>query len=207
MAAVVDVKAEALALISLHTQRHLTQAVNGLLLGRKAAGSETIVVETAVPLFHGLIGLAPLTEAAIALVFEHAESLGLQLVGVYHAHELALDRSLSPIAVAICTRLRLQNPSAFIALVNNIAFGAAVAGESSPSMALLDCFTMRGTECAAVAAERVAVDPTALDTIVRAHAEGLAGTLVDMDDHFDSAANDFRNQSVVAQLAAARVAG
>lgn len=55
-----------------------------VLLGQRSKGE--IVVEQAVPLLHAHLALAPMMDAAFALVEEHCKTKGLKVVGYYHAN-------------------------------------------------------------------------------------------------------------------------
>lgn len=53
----------------LHAQKHCSSAVNGVLLGRVSAQSDTVVeILDAVPLFHSHLGLLPNLEISLILV-------------------------------------------------------------------------------------------------------------------------------------------
>eukprot|EP00030_Apusomonadida_sp_AF-17_P006141 a677927_253.p1 GENE.a677927_253~~a677927_253.p1 ORF type:complete len:232 (+),score=64.78 a677927_253:30-698(+) len=202
------VSVEAMVLVALHAARHGTQAVNGLLLGRKDDSTSEVVVESAVPMFHTALGLAPLTEAAIALITEYSDTVGLTVVGAYHANELNFDRTLALSAQAICARLRVSAPDACVLVVNNATLGELLSRKGEQAAAsvhrmaseLFDLYAARtGTEFALRADTRC--DDRAVSAIVDAVSkERLHRGLVDMDDHFDDVAVDFRNDELKQQI-------
>eukprot|EP00172_Hildenbrandia_rubra_P003712 Plantae.Rhodophyta-Hildenbrandia_rubra.ctg6261.p1 GENE.Plantae.Rhodophyta-Hildenbrandia_rubra.ctg6261~~Plantae.Rhodophyta-Hildenbrandia_rubra.ctg6261.p1 ORF type:complete len:202 (-),score=33.92 Plantae.Rhodophyta-Hildenbrandia_rubra.ctg6261:605-1210(-) len=75
----------------LHTAKHVTNAVNGLLLGHKS--DRSITITHTLPLAHSTptIYTSPLLELGLIQANILAESRGLTLVGYYHANEVASD--------------------------------------------------------------------------------------------------------------------
>jgi hypothetical protein len=64
---VVSFEAEAYTALMLHCYKHPSQAVNGVLLGRESSPGSLQIVK-AVPLFHGILSLLPMLEAAMLQV-------------------------------------------------------------------------------------------------------------------------------------------
>eukprot|EP00240_Pyramimonas_obovata_P014059 CAMPEP_0118934416 /NCGR_PEP_ID=MMETSP1169-20130426/13813_1 /TAXON_ID=36882 /ORGANISM="Pyramimonas obovata, Strain CCMP722" /LENGTH=196 /DNA_ID=CAMNT_0006877319 /DNA_START=169 /DNA_END=756 /DNA_ORIENTATION=+ len=107
----------------LHVMKHPSSAVNGVLLGPKPAtpnGDEPVkaVVVDAVPLFHGLLSLAPMTEIALAQVEASFADKGLFIIGYYHANERLGDNDLGSIARKISDRIYANCSNSFALLVD-----------------------------------------------------------------------------------------
>ena len=52
----------------LHSLKHKTSAVNGVLIGRISSANDVVEITEAVPLFHSHIGLLPQLEISLILV-------------------------------------------------------------------------------------------------------------------------------------------
>lgn len=101
----------------LHSCKHPSKSVDGLLLGKLVDGGKSIEVVDAVPLFHKKT-LAPTLEFVTAVVAEYATKMNLVIVGYYIANELSSNRELPGLARSIGDTIQAKCPSAVLFLVD-----------------------------------------------------------------------------------------
>ncbi|KIK63986.1 hypothetical protein GYMLUDRAFT_221170 [Collybiopsis luxurians FD-317 M1] len=91
--------------ILFHVSKHPHLQVNGVLLGKKTSNS-TVEIVDAIPLLHHWTSLSPMMEIGLDLAGNHAESLGLQLVGYYQACERLDDIALAPVGEKVASKVK-----------------------------------------------------------------------------------------------------
>merc|ERR1712205_181968 len=69
----------------LHALKYPANSVNGVLLGCFDKDG-TVQVQRALPLLHSHLALAPMMDAAFALIDEHCQTEDVKIVGYYHAN-------------------------------------------------------------------------------------------------------------------------
>jgi hypothetical protein len=101
----------------LHSLKHPTSAVNGVLIGR--ISNDTVEITDAVPLFHSQIPLLPQLEISLILIEEYFSAKGLNIVGYFHANERSDEFELGGVAKNIGDHISRYFPQAAILLLDN----------------------------------------------------------------------------------------
>ncbi|KAK2378162.1 ER membrane protein complex subunit 8/9 protein-like [Trifolium repens] len=101
----------------LHSLKHPTSAVNGVLIGR--ISNDTVEITGAVPLFHSQIPLLPQLEISLILIEEYFSAKGLNIVGYFHANERSDEFELGGVAKNIGDHISRYFPQAAILLLDN----------------------------------------------------------------------------------------
>ncbi|WJX64996.1 hypothetical protein P8452_49707 [Trifolium repens] len=101
----------------LHSLKHPTSAVNGVLIGR--ISNDTVEITDAVPLFHSQIPLLPQLEISLILIEEYFSAKGLNIVGYFHANERSDEFELGGVAKNIGDHISRYIPQAAILLLDN----------------------------------------------------------------------------------------
>ncbi|XP_057450461.1 ER membrane protein complex subunit 8/9 homolog isoform X1 [Lotus japonicus] len=115
-----EVAQKAYIKLVLHSLKHPTSAVNGILIGRVSASNDTTVeIVDAVPLFHSHIALLPQLEISLILIEEYFSAKGLNIVGYFHANERFDDHELGGVAKNIGDHTCRYFPQAAILLLDN----------------------------------------------------------------------------------------
>jgi hypothetical protein len=103
----------------LHSLKHPTSAVNGVLIGRISSSNDTVEITDAVPLFHSQIPLLPQLEISLILIEEYFSAKGLNIVGYFHANERSDEFELGGVAKNIGDHISRYFPQAAILLLDN----------------------------------------------------------------------------------------
>ncbi|KAI4307840.1 hypothetical protein L6164_030977 [Bauhinia variegata] len=103
----------------LHSLKHKTSAVNGILIGRVSQENGIVEISDAVPLFHSQIGLLPQLEISLILIEEYFSARGLNIIGHFHANERFDDFGLGGVAKNIGDHICRYFPQAAILLLDN----------------------------------------------------------------------------------------
>uniref|UniRef100_UPI00358E5311 ER membrane protein complex subunit 8 n=1 Tax=Myxine glutinosa TaxID=7769 RepID=UPI00358E5311 len=106
----------------LHASRYVHSAVNGVLLAtapRTATREAGILCIDAVPLFHTALPLAPMLEAALALIDSWCKEKDLCIAGYYQANESRKDSSPDSVACKIAERILENIQPATLVMVQN----------------------------------------------------------------------------------------
>ncbi|KIJ37577.1 hypothetical protein M422DRAFT_69277 [Sphaerobolus stellatus SS14] len=117
----------AYAKILLHAAKYPHAPVNGVLIGKKSNGSNSIVIEDAVPLLHMWTSLSPMMEIGLDLAGTHAEALGLQLLGYYQATERLDDTALAPVGERVVSKIKEKFSDAIALVVDGEKIGSGEA--------------------------------------------------------------------------------
>ncbi|KAH0937604.1 hypothetical protein HID58_005065 [Brassica napus] len=120
----------------LHSLRHKTAAVNGVLVGRISPNDEGVVeISDSVPLFHSNLPLLPPLEISLIMIEQHYVAQGLSVVGYFHANQRFDDVEVSGVAKNIGDHISRYFPHAPILLLNNKKLEALSQGKDrSPVM-------------------------------------------------------------------------
>jgi len=123
---------EAYYKIFFHAAKHPHQPVNGVLLGTQdsvvgtnASGKGNITIADAVPLLHHWTSLSPMMEIGLDLATQHAESLGMQVVGYYQACERLDDTALAPVGEKVAGRVKAAFGDAVAFVIDNQKLGTS----------------------------------------------------------------------------------
>ncbi|KAA8519446.1 hypothetical protein F0562_013679 [Nyssa sinensis] len=174
----------------LHTLKHKTSAVNGVLLGRVSGGDTKPVVEItdSVPLFHSQIGLLPPLEIALVQIEEYYDQQGLNIVGYYHANERFDDFELGTVAKNIGDHIYRYIPQAAVLLLDNKKLEALPKGKDrSPVMQLYTRDVSRSWKLVGSdGSSQVTIkEPSANIVLVDYISSGKWQDIIDFDDHLD----------------------
>ncbi|KAI9115564.1 hypothetical protein K1719_013233 [Acacia pycnantha] len=102
----------------LHSLKHRTSAVNGILIGR-VSSNDVVEIADAVPLFHSGLGLLPQLEISLILIEEYFSAKGLNIVGYFHANERSDDYALGGLAKNVGDHICRYFPQAATLLLDN----------------------------------------------------------------------------------------
>ncbi|GAU28286.1 hypothetical protein TSUD_256140 [Trifolium subterraneum] len=112
-----EVSQNAYIKLVLHSLKHPTSAVNGVLIGR--ISNDTVEITDTVPLFHSQIPLLPQLEISLILIEEYFSAKGLNIVGYFHANERSDEFELGGVAKNIGDHISRYFPQAAILLLDN----------------------------------------------------------------------------------------
>ncbi|KIM35902.1 hypothetical protein M413DRAFT_449526 [Hebeloma cylindrosporum] len=123
------ISAEAYYKIFFHTAKHPHQPVNGVLVGTQERGGNSqathgsITIADAVPLLHHWTSLSPMMEIGLDLATQHAESMGMKVVGYYQACERLDDTALAPVGEKVAGKVKASFPDAVAFVIDNQKLG------------------------------------------------------------------------------------
>ncbi|KAJ3336673.1 Esa1p-associated factor [Gonapodya sp. JEL0774] len=165
--------------------------VNGLLIGKKSGSGESQHTDIldAIPLFHTNVNLTPMLEIAVSQAEQYAVSIGLQIVGYYHAN--LTDKAPSVVATKIASTLdQVLNSNVLLLMVDPSKLGAkstdhAVVPYTRDGTAWKGAFDRFSVAEAFPAAFEIASN--------RSHIEGLH----DFDEHLDNLKLDWLSNPAV----------
>ncbi|CAJ2633703.1 unnamed protein product [Trifolium pratense] len=130
-----EVSQNAYIKLVLHSLKHPTSAVNGVLIGR--ISNDTVEITDAVPLFHSQIPLLPQLEISLILIEEYFSAKGLNIVGYFHANERSDEFELGGVAKNIGDHISRYFPQAAILLLDNKKLEALKKSKSSGAVTQL----------------------------------------------------------------------
>eukprot|EP00741_Cyanophora_paradoxa_P003521 tig00000711_g3419.t1 len=178
----------------LHAAKNFACEVNGVLLG--TAEGDRLVVRDAMPLFHSHLALAPMLEAAMMQVEEYcaAQRPALQILGYYHANERSDDSELNLTARRIADKIQSYFSSACLLLLNPSKL-------DTDDGSAFEVFQRDGSSWKKRGPPELE-DSSAARKACNYMRAGLAGSLVDFDDHLDNPTSDWLNPGLLQSLAA-----
>jgi len=164
--------------ILLHTARHASESVNGVLLG--SAWQDEISVQRTIPLLHHWTSLSPMMEIGLDLATTYASQAGLQVVGYYQASPHLQDASLGPVGEKLLVKLRQTVPGA-VALQVFLDQLTSKSTADAPGVSVVPSgqVTLESNKSPARATELIA--------------SGLQTKYADFDDHLENVALDWLN--------------
>eukprot|EP00284_Hemiselmis_tepida_P003659 CAMPEP_0174949108 /NCGR_PEP_ID=MMETSP1355-20121228/90696_1 /TAXON_ID=464990 /ORGANISM="Hemiselmis tepida, Strain CCMP443" /LENGTH=217 /DNA_ID=CAMNT_0016196649 /DNA_START=73 /DNA_END=722 /DNA_ORIENTATION=+ len=92
----------------MHSLKHPSSSVNGVLLGKAGKTSDGVVeanISEAVPLLHSHLSLAPALDGAFALLEEYCKARSLGILGYYQANSHHLHNDLTPTGKRIADKI------------------------------------------------------------------------------------------------------
>jgi len=136
-----------------HAYKYPSSATNGVLLASASTKTDQVEITAAVPLFHSLLSLAPMTEVALMLVDKYCEKHKLVVVGYYQANELLermdteITRSASmTTAKRVADKIAEYYSHACILFIRNQNFCEAKMFQQSAVNELMALFTQSNGE-------------------------------------------------------------
>ncbi|ESW14432.1 hypothetical protein PHAVU_008G280500 [Phaseolus vulgaris] len=180
----------------LHSLKHPTSAVNGILIGRISPSNDVVEIADAVPLFHSHIPLLPQLEISLILIEEYFSAKGLNIVGYFHANERSDDSELGSVAKNIGDHICRYFPQAAVLLLDNKKLDALKKSkERSAIMQLYVRDTNKNWKLVpSDANNRFSLrEPSANVVLLDYIATEKWNGIVDFDDHLDDISKDWLN--------------
>ncbi|KAF7815997.1 ER membrane protein complex subunit 8/9-like protein [Senna tora] len=180
----------------LHSLKHKTSAVNGILIGRISPSNDVVEIADAVPLFHSHLGLLPQLEISLILIEEYFSAKGLNIVGYFHANERFDDHELGGVAKNIGDHICRYFPQAAILLLDNKKLDDLK--KSKERSAVMQLYVREASKNWKVVrsegSARFAVkEPSANVILLDYIATEKWNDIVDFDDHLDDISKDWLN--------------
>ena len=156
-------------------------------------------MEHAVPLLHSDLALAPMMEAALALIDEHCAASSSELVGYYHANAVHDNNAVSAVAKRIADKIhetvkeRSKHDACLMVIDNLVLEGVAVKLRQGSEDAGRECGVKLAIKApgsgAWVPDDDAEVDGVAQGSaqarLVELVAKGAQAWVVDFDNHVD----------------------
>ncbi|GAV59660.1 UPF0172 domain-containing protein [Cephalotus follicularis] len=181
----------------LHSLKHKTTAVNGLLLGRVSPQNDAVVeISDSVPLFHSHLALLPQLEISLIMIEEYYAAKGLGIVGYYHANERFDDVELSNVPKNIGDHIYRYFPQAPVLLLDNKKLEALAKGKDrSPVMQLFTRDVSKNWKLVGSDGNSrlVIKEPSANIVLLDYISSEKWQDVVDFDDHLDDINKDWLN--------------
>ncbi|KAJ8903005.1 hypothetical protein NDN08_006321 [Rhodosorus marinus] len=179
--------------VLLHASKHFSTAVQGILIGEE--DGENVKVLDTVAVNHGQLALAPMMEAALAMIDKKCQLDGTKMVGYYEGCELLEDRTPGVVASRVCDCLKEPFPQAFILMIDN---DALTPGKLRSECALRLWVKPKGRTTYSQRGE-VQVNG-GKDKMKQIAPKIVDSTLIksfnDFDDHCDDVSRDFFNANI-----------
>ncbi|XP_061965721.1 ER membrane protein complex subunit 8/9 homolog [Populus nigra] len=178
----------------LHSLKHKTSAVNGVLVGSSC--DDVVQIIDSVPLFHNHLGLLPPLEISLIMIEEYYSARGLGIVGYFHANERSDDVELGNVAKNIGDHIYCYFPQAAILLLDNKKLEALPKGKDG--LPVMQLYTRdasknwkltRSDGSCRLTTKEPAANAVLLDYISSKKWEDV----VDFDDHLDDITKDWLN--------------
>jgi hypothetical protein len=178
----------------LHSLKHPTSAVNGVLIGR--ISNDTVEITDAVPLFHSQIPLLPQLEISLILIEEYFSAKGLNIVGYFHANERSDEFELGGVAKNIGDHITRYFPQAAILLLDNKKLEALK--KSKGSGAVVQLYVRDASKNWKLVPSDVnnrfsLKEPSANLILLDYISSEKYKDIVDFDDHLDDISKDWLN--------------
>mmetsp|Transcript_45523 Transcript_45523/g.75902 ORF Transcript_45523/g.75902 Transcript_45523/m.75902 type:complete len:203 (-) Transcript_45523:283-891(-) len=186
--------------VMLHVMKYPSLAVNGVLVGPKIAtpsGEEPVKasVVDAVPLFHGQLSLAPLTEIALTQVESYFAEKGLCIIGYYHANERLGDADFGSVARKIADRIFANCPNSCALLVDTDKLEKLM---TTPTIAV-KLFTRAGPKWrSAESGDELKLSaPSTLSILADYLGENRHKRICDFGEHLEDLTRDWLNPNIM----------
>uniref|UniRef100_K7KBN4 MPN domain-containing protein n=1 Tax=Glycine max TaxID=3847 RepID=K7KBN4_SOYBN len=177
-----EIEQNAYIKLVLHSLKHPTSAVNGVLIGRISASNDVVEIADAVPLFHSHIPLLPQLEISLIMIEEYFSAKGLNIVGYFHANERSDDSELGSVAKNIGDHICRYFPQAAVLLLDNKKLDALKKSKDRSAIMQSDGnnrFSLK--------------EPSANLVLLDYIASEKWNDVVDFDDHLDDISKDWLN--------------
>ncbi|XP_027329653.1 ER membrane protein complex subunit 8/9 homolog [Abrus precatorius] len=182
--------------VVLHSLKHPTSAVNGVLIGRISPSNDAVEIVDAVPLFHSHIPLLPQLEISLLLIEEYFSAKGLNIVGYFHANERSDDCELSGVAKNIGDHICRYFPQAAILLLDNKKLDALK--KSKDRSAIMQLYVRDTSKnwklVQSDGNNRFSLKEPSANLVLLDYIESQKwSNIVDFDDHLDDISKDWLN--------------
>ncbi|KDP39312.1 hypothetical protein JCGZ_01069 [Jatropha curcas] len=189
-----EVSQNAYIKLVLHSLKHKSSAVNGVLLGRSS--DDVVEITDSVPLFHNHLGLLPPLEISLIMIEEYYGAQGLGIVGYFHANERFDDAELGNVAKNIGDHIYRYFPQAAILLLDNKKLEALPNGKDrSPVLQLYTRDASKNWKLAGPDGGNrlILKEPAANIVLLDFISSKKWQDVVDFDDHLDDITKDWLN--------------
>uniref|UniRef100_A0A2P2KDD0 MPN domain-containing protein n=3 Tax=Rhizophora mucronata TaxID=61149 RepID=A0A2P2KDD0_RHIMU len=181
----------------LHSLKHRTSSVNGVLIGRASSqNGDAVEITDTVPLFHNQLGLLPPLEISLIMIEEYYAAQGLVIVGYFHANERFDDTGLGNLAKNIGDHIYRYFPQAAILLLDNKKLESLPKGKDrSPVMQLYTRDASKNWKLAGSdgGSSLIMKEPAANTVLLDYISSEKWQDVVDFDDHLDDITKDWLN--------------
>ncbi|KAG5053469.1 hypothetical protein AAZX31_02G283700 [Glycine max] len=191
-----EIEQNAYIKLVLHSLKHPTSAVNGVLIGRISASNDVVEIADAVPLFHSHIPLLPQLEISLIMIEEYFSAKGLNIVGYFHANERSDDSELGSVAKNIGDHICRYFPQAAVLLLDNKKLDALK--KSKDRSAIMQLYVRDTSKnwklVQSDGNNRFSLkEPSANLVLLDYIASEKWNDVVDFDDHLDDISKDWLN--------------
>ena len=193
----VSVTERAYVKLVLHSLKHPTRDVFGVLVGR-TVGVGDLEVTDVLPMLHSTISVTPSVEIALEQFGLHAElSVGQHLVGVYAANERLGDLQLghNQAKVADVVKGNAPGKNAVVFVVDSEKINQALELNGGPHVLQMLIKDGESTKWDLVGSQsgHIALAGGATATLAKMATDDAIKKVTDFDDHLDDPGLDWRN--------------
>lgn len=197
-----QIETKAYKKLMLHSIKYHKSDCLGLLLGHKVEGSgqRTVIIEDAIPLFHNRV-MAGTLEVAFDMVESTMVTDSCKIVGIYEAPITGADtqQTPSPLAVAIATQIKsgshFNEPC--VISIKAVTQRQGLGKDESTYLKLdVDMYAMSSGGPQSLTLVKQSLEAPDYRTVAGHIKDKSYLSLVDFDDHFDNAENDWRNLTI-----------
>ncbi|EYU33720.1 hypothetical protein ABFS82_08G167500 [Erythranthe guttata] len=195
-----EIHQDAYIKLILHSLKHRSSAVNGVLIGRSSADGAAVEIVDSVPLFHSQIGLLPPLEIALIMIEEYYGEKGLSVVGYFHANERYDDFELAGVAKNIGDHITRYFPDAALLLLDNKKLGDLSKGKDrSPVLQLYTKDASTWKLAGSKGSNQLTIKEPSANTVLLDYISSEKwNEIVDFDDHLDDISKDWLNSELFA---------
>ncbi|KAL7143052.1 hypothetical protein ABFS83_08G165400 [Erythranthe nasuta] len=195
-----EIHQDAYIKLILHSLKHRSSAVNGVLIGRSSADGAAVEIVDSVPLFHSQIGLLPPLEIALIMIEEYYGEKGLSVVGYFHANERYDDFELAGVAKNIGDHITRYFPDAALLLLDNKKLGDLPKGKDrSPVLQLYTKDASTWKLAGSKGSNQLTIKEPSANTVLLDYISSEKwNDIVDFDDHLDDISKDWLNTELFA---------
>ncbi|XP_053556916.1 ER membrane protein complex subunit 8 [Bombina bombina] len=122
---IIKLTTQAYCKMMLHGAKYPYCTVNGILVAEKQKhrdSQQEILFVDCIPLFHGIVALAPMLEVALTLIDSWCKENGYVIAGYYQANERLKDASPNQVAEKIASRIAEGFGDAALIMMDNTTF-------------------------------------------------------------------------------------
>ncbi|RAL42989.1 unnamed protein product [Cuscuta campestris] len=183
----------------LHSIKHKSSAVNGVLLGTTSASGGLVEIDDAIPLFHSQLGILPPLEIALFMIEEYCRGKASSIVGYFHANERIDDAELGSVPKNIADHIHQYFPQCALLLLDAKKLKALPKSKDrSPVMQLYTKDASRSWKLAGSNGncQLTLKEPVANEVLLDYISSEKWKEIQDFDDHLDDISKDWLNKEL-----------
>lgn len=183
----------------LHSIKHKSSAVNGVLLGHASASAGDVEIVDAIPLFHSQLGILPPLEIAFFMIEEYCKGNKWSIVGYFHANERFDDAELGSVPKNIADHIHQHFPQCALLLLDAKKLKALPKSKDrSPVMQLYTKDASRSWKLAGSngSCQLTLKEPLANEVLLDYISSEKWKEVLDFDDHLDDISKDWLNKEL-----------